>query len=213
MPRWGYVYERSGERAAEDEVPALARTTTTTLEREDIDFARNRATLERLNGQLERLRAITEDGLGSVSSKQAAQQLNDLEFLAGRLSTEIDTKPVERANFVPSRYSYGPRFRPGADELAQAGRLRPNKQETNNYRQVSRNSDQFPRTVFGTDAWLSQSSAPGRRLSRGGHFYSPSLSVPCIQRDARRQVLFARGKGGKGHKGKRRPSKYGDIWC
>lgn len=68
---------------------------------------------------------------------------------------------------------------------------------------------QSPRTIYGTEAWVKQSAdAVTRRL-----FVNPFLAIPCVQRAVRREVIFAKGHGGKGHKGKRRFSVLSHIGC
>lgn len=63
------------------------------------------------------------------------------------------------------------------------------------------------RTVFGTDAHFSVNSL-------GRHYFKTRyLVIPCIQRQVRKEVLFAIGKGGKGYRGRHKGSPYGHIWC
>lgn len=64
-----------------------------------------------------------------------------------------------------------------------------------------------PRTIFNTIA-RSSTDAVSRRS-----FTSPLLTVPCIQRAVRREVMFAKGHGGKGHKGSRRYNPLSAIGC
>lgn len=51
-----------------------------------------------------------------------------------------------------------------------------------------------PRTVYGTEARTKLS-----RTSRRS-FRFPYIAFPCIQRSVRREVMFARGKGGRGYR-------------
>lgn len=64
-----------------------------------------------------------------------------------------------------------------------------------------------PRTIFNNIA-KSSVDAVSRRS-----FFSPLLTVPCIQRAVRREVMFAKGHGGKGHKGTRRYNPLSSIGC
>lgn len=67
----------------------------------------------------------------------------------------------------------------------------------------------YPRTVFGTDAWT--------RLGPGDAFRrvvkSALLSLPCLDRSVRRQVMFAKKKAGKGYRVKHRRGPLSAIGC
>lgn len=64
-----------------------------------------------------------------------------------------------------------------------------------------------PRTIYGTEAHVG-TSAFSRRV-----FRNPVLAVPCIQRAIRREVMFAFGHGGVGHKAKKRRNEMSLIGC
>lgn len=64
-----------------------------------------------------------------------------------------------------------------------------------------------PRSTSGTEA-RTYVSATARRV-----FKNPLSAFPCIQRAVRREVIFARGHGGKGHRGKRRFNPLSAIGC
>lgn len=63
------------------------------------------------------------------------------------------------------------------------------------------------RTLFGTDAhvWRSRTDRPQYR--------SAGIVVPCIQRAVRRQVMFALGHGGRGHRVRHRFGPQSMIGC
>lgn len=63
----------------------------------------------------------------------------------------------------------------------------------------------FASTLFGTKARVGGVVNPLRGSSWLPSFINPSSVVPCIERMVRREVLFAKGKGGRGyHSPKRR---------
>lgn len=64
-----------------------------------------------------------------------------------------------------------------------------------------------PRTMYGTEAHVGV-NAFSRRV-----FRNPVLAIPCIQRSIRREVMFAFGHGGKGHKVRHRRNEMSSIWC
>lgn len=64
-----------------------------------------------------------------------------------------------------------------------------------------------PRNIFGNIAKTSLDAVSRRQFS------SPLLTVPCIQRAIRKEVMFAKGHGGKGHKGTRRYNPMSAIGC
>lgn len=64
-----------------------------------------------------------------------------------------------------------------------------------------------PRTVFNTVANLSVRSV-GRRA-----FRNPALTIPCVQRVVRREVMFAKGKAGIGHKVRHKFNLLSTIGC
>lgn len=64
-----------------------------------------------------------------------------------------------------------------------------------------------PRSVSGTEA-RTYVSATARRL-----FKNPLSAFPCIQRVVRREVIFAKGHGHKGHRGRRRFNPLSNIGC
>lgn len=69
--------------------------------------------------------------------------------------------------------------------------------------------DQSPRTVFGTRAWVvNRVDEVTRRV-----FRNPLLSLPCIGRSVRREVMFAKRHAGKGHKVRHRRSVFSHIGC
>lgn len=74
-------------------------------------------------------------------------------------------------------------------------------------RRLFRFGDLTPRSIFGTIAYSSVDAFSKRS------FLSPLLTVPCIQRTVRREVMFAKGHGGKGHKGTRRYNPLSYIGC
>lgn len=65
------------------------------------------------------------------------------------------------------------------------------------------------RTVFGTEAFTRVEKLDSARRV----FLTPHLTIPCIQRAVRKEVLFARGHGGKGHRVKHRRSVFSNIGC
>lgn len=68
-----------------------------------------------------------------------------------------------------------------------------------------------PRSVFGTEAFVKH----GTRV-RGVErklFKSPGLALPCVERMVRREVMFARGHGGKGHRVRHRFNPLSLIGC
>jgi hypothetical protein len=70
-------------------------------------------------------------------------------------------------------------------------------------------NDFIPKTRFGTNAWLKATvDEVARRM-----FHNPTAALPCIQRTVRREVMFARGHGGRGHKVPHRRNPLSDIWC
>ncbi|AKI26954.1 hypothetical protein [Microviridae Fen7940_21] len=65
-----------------------------------------------------------------------------------------------------------------------------------------------PKTIYTTDAWIKvNADAVTRRM-----FRSPTLSIPCIQRMVRREVIFAR-RHNKGHRVKHRFNPLSLIGC
>lgn len=66
-----------------------------------------------------------------------------------------------------------------------------------------------PKTVFGTTSWLKVSLGPvARRQHR-----NPTISLPCIDRLVRREVMFAHRHAGHGHRGKRKFNPLSLIGC
>lgn len=63
------------------------------------------------------------------------------------------------------------------------------------------------RTVFGTTAYLKAVSTPQR------YFRSPTLVVPCLDRMVRKEVMFAKGHAGKGHRTRKRRGPLSSIGC
>lgn len=62
-----------------------------------------------------------------------------------------------------------------------------------------------PSTIFGTSAFLGK---------RGGRFFrNPTIVIPCIQRAVRKEVMFAKGHGGKAHRGTHRFNPASLIGC
>lgn len=70
---------------------------------------------------------------------------------------------------------------------------------------------EFAGTIFGTAARLS--GWTGLRESWSPRFVFPSSVLPCIQRTQRREVMFAKGYGGKGYKVKHRRSWSSGVPC
>jgi hypothetical protein len=66
-----------------------------------------------------------------------------------------------------------------------------------------------PRNLYGGEAKTRTRTGAARKQQ----FTHPSKSVPCIERIIRKQVLFARGHGGKGHHTKKRFSVWSMIGC
>lgn len=67
----------------------------------------------------------------------------------------------------------------------------------------------YPRTKFGTDAWVQL--APGVRFKQ--MVRSAMLSLPCLDRMARREVMFAKKKAGRGYRVKHRKGPLSAIGC
>jgi hypothetical protein len=89
-------------------------------------------------------------------------------------------------------------------------------------RQFNPQGKDFASTVHGTQAafgYLSRGLGIRRdplgahRLASLPSFLNPTSLVPCIQRQERREVLFAKGKGGRGYKGKKRRTFVSGIIC
>jgi len=68
---------------------------------------------------------------------------------------------------------------------------------------------QYPKTVFGTQAH----TIPSLRQVTRRMFRHPTLAIPCVQRAIRREVMFAKGHGGKGHKSRHRFNALSLIGC
>lgn len=64
-----------------------------------------------------------------------------------------------------------------------------------------------PRSIFGTEALTGMSPFHQK------FFKNPLLSIPCIQRAVRREVMFAKGHGHKAHRGRRRRGPLSAIGC
>lgn len=64
-----------------------------------------------------------------------------------------------------------------------------------------------PRTVYGTEA-KTVVSPTARRM-----FQNPLKAFPCIQRIVRKEVMFAKGHGGRAHRGRRRFNPLSAIGC
>lgn len=64
-----------------------------------------------------------------------------------------------------------------------------------------------PRTVFGTEAFHREFTL-GRRK-----FLAGAITIPCVQRGVRREVMFAKGYAPGGHRGRHRRTPYSSIWC
>lgn len=74
-----------------------------------------------------------------------------------------------------------------------------NLQEIQDYR---KDYDQYPKTIFGTDATYGERiiSKPFTKPRYATYFDNPRDVVVCKRRRERRQVLFAKKKAGKGKK-------------
>lgn len=64
-----------------------------------------------------------------------------------------------------------------------------------------------PRTVYGTEAWLRLGGTPRRR------FVSPRITIPCLARTIRREVMFARRKAGRGYRTGKRWNEFSYYVC
>ena len=65
-------------------------------------------------------------------------------------------------------------------------------------------------------AYASLTSGNIAKLSLRGWsqvFRFPAVTIPCVQRNVRRQVMFAKGFGGRGYRGKKRRTWSSDIPC
>ena len=65
-------------------------------------------------------------------------------------------------------------------------------------------------------AYASLTSGNIAKLSLRGWsqvFRFPSVTIPCIQRHVRREVMFAKGFGGRGYRGRKRRTYASDIPC
>lgn len=190
--------------------------TTKLRERDLEEIARRQRTLQRLDMERERLRAELDDSVGTVSrdfQKSAAQRLDDLEFFANRLlqenaekqaKPEIVARQVSRTKSMLERYALSV----AGDRIV--GRVRPkNKFSSKNFSSVTTRQDTVPRSVFGTEAIVNRVV---HSMHLNGGFLTRAIVVPCIQRAQRREVMFAKNQN-RGHRGRRRRSRFGDIWC
>lgn len=67
----------------------------------------------------------------------------------------------------------------------------------------------WPRTDFGTDAWLKWNVKGAlRQVVR-----NPFLALPCVDRMVRREVMFAKKKAGKGYRKPHRRGPLSNIGC
>lgn len=63
-----------------------------------------------------------------------------------------------------------------------------------------------PKTVFGTDAWIKHGNKSGQSSRR--LFRNPLLSLPCVDRLTRREVMFAHRHAGRAY---RKPHKFNPL--
>jgi hypothetical protein len=68
-----------------------------------------------------------------------------------------------------------------------------------------------PRTDFGTEAFVRMVARPF--LTSRSMFHAPSIAMPCVQRMARREVMFAKKHAGKGHRVPHKRNPNSSIWC
>lgn len=68
-----------------------------------------------------------------------------------------------------------------------------------------------PRTVFGTEAFVKHRT--NRKGVERKLFKSPGIALPCVERMVRREVMFARGHGGRGHRVRHRFNPLSLIGC
>lgn len=192
-------------------------------ERLTVDQARQRRVLSELSKQRKALEA---DSLRlSPANKFHLNRLKDFESkfsgeleararhvdrLRKRLADDPDNRSVVRAHRVAMFGLFQLRQRRSALLQRAASEKRRNALRGAS---MSANRNFFspyllnPRTVHGTEARV-VTSATSRRM-----FHNPLLAFPCVQRLVRKEVLFARGHGGRGHRGKRRFNPLSHIGC
>lgn len=74
-------------------------------------------------------------------------------------------------------------------------------------------TEPFPSTIYGTSArFVNNLSRLPRALAVAKFAVSGSV-IPCIERMVRREVLFAKGKGGVGYKTPKRRNEFSGIPC
>lgn len=71
----------------------------------------------------------------------------------------------------------------------------------------------YPSTIYGTGARYGLSGRLTPSSSWLPVFHLPWSVVPCIQRAVRREVMFAKGKAGRGYKVRHRWSEFSGIPC
>lgn len=71
-----------------------------------------------------------------------------------------------------------------------------------------------PRTIYGTEAWIGIPFPKSwTRTGTVPRFVSKTISLPCVERSVRREVMFAKKKAGKGYRVRHRRHPFSEIWC
>lgn len=67
---------------------------------------------------------------------------------------------------------------------------------------------QNPRNIFGGEARRIYTSVSNKQ-----RFINAVYAVPCVRRAVRREVMFAKGRGGVGYRVKHRINQLSNMWC
>lgn len=185
------------------------------------------AVRRRVERELERVRAIEDRRFALSPANQLHMKIiND--FLAESQKAELDVRRAkERMKVAPSQRNF-------ADHKAAVSRLfnlhqrveRLRKQGATVVRSTAAKASagdrrQFnfsssptavnARTVFGTEAFVK--FVPVTARAAAAHFLSPAMVIPCIQREVRREVMFASRKAGRGYRVPHHRGPHSDIGC
>jgi hypothetical protein len=193
---------------------------------ERIDKYDPSAVRRRVERELERVRAIEGRRAALSPANQLHIQLLQ-DFVTQKSKAELDVQRAkERLKVTPSQSNLRDhkaavsrlfnlaqrveRLRKVQSQRSAAQTAKPSGGDRRYFNFPSSPTALNPRTVYGTEAITRFiSSESGLRP----FFKLASLSLPCIQREVRREVMFAHRKAGKGHRTRHRLSPSSLVGC
>lgn len=186
------------------------------------DEARQR----RLFSELDRQRKVLEDQPERLSQAYNSRYLNQLKEFQTKFSAELEARRKRDQYFQPESRAYQAN-RSRLLQLVSMQSMLQTKASLEAKRRyqfqksfVDRSRSQFDPTradtIWQTIAWITEANFhryPSFALRFRQKFMNRGVVVPCIQRVARREVMFAKRKAGRGYRVPHKRGPLSNIGC